>query len=293
MDTAVVMAGGRGTRLRPITARIPKAMVPIDHRPIMEFVVAALRASGFSRVLAILQLMPGTIVRHFGGGEEFGIAIDYLLQKGEVDTAGSVRQALWLVKEDDFAVASSDILFHADLRAGAEMHLDRRGLATLALTRAADPAGLGTVERDPGGRVLDFREKPRGTTGPGALVNAGLYFLNRRAFDRVEPERSVDFGRDLFPALVRAREPVFGWDLPGYWRDVGTPESLQAARRDARDLPAFRDLASRDLATGGPSGGESDRARIWVPADPPASPAEAPGPQWIEMSALAWLEREG
>jgi mannose-1-phosphate guanylyltransferase/phosphomannomutase len=323
MRTAVVMAGGRGTRLRPLTDRLPKPMVLLDdHRPLMEFVVAALRASGIRRILAVLQFMPRAIVDHFGSGSRFGIAIDYLLQEGELGTAGSVRQALALFDDEDFLVASSDILFHGDLMPGMDFHYQKGGVATLALTRVEDPSGLGAVRPGSDGRILEFREKPGPGEMEGAAVNSGIYFLNRRALQFLPGQRRLDFGRDLFPHLLAEGAGVYGWCLPGYWRDAGTWSSLEAARRDLQEVPALRRMVTRWPAVRSGDGG-----RIWIPQQDPAEEwlmmdtttiGQAAGAIWKHLSeeegktstlariqkldgmkkeealaALGWLAREG
>ena len=259
MKTAVVLAGGRGTRLWPLTERIPKPMIPIDERPIMEFVVGALRSSGIRRLLVVLQYNPGPIVEHFASGERFGLAIDYILQDGDVGTAGGVRQALEFIGEEDFVVVSSDILFHGDLLAGQAFHHEKKSDLTIALSIVDDPSEFGTVVRNPDGRIRDFHEKPpREGQGP-VPVSTGVYFLRRHILDRVVPGAPMDFGRQLFPSLVLEGLQVYGWDLPGYWQDIGTFQRLSAARRDAREIPALRNLVTRWPAERSGEGG-----RIWI-----------------------------
>jgi len=273
MKTAAILAGGRGSRLRSLTGGIPKAMVPIDGRPIMEFVVGALRASGVQRILAILQFQPALIVDYFRDGAPFGVAMDYLLQEGDLDTAGSVRQALDLLEDDDFLVASSDILFHGDLLPGVEFHRARGSVATLALARVEDRSEFGAVIRGPDQRILQFLEKPRPGAAGGGMVSAGIYFLSRGALEWVTPGKPVDFGRDLFPALVREGAPIYGWDLPGYWRDVGTPPALESARREARELVGLKGMVTRWPAVRCGNGG-----RIWIRLNGPTG-------EWLVMNA--------
>lgn len=259
MNMAVVLAGGHGMRLWPLTQRLPKPMLPIDSRPILEFVVSALRASGVRRLLVVLQFHPGSIVRHFGNGERFGLAIDYLLQEGDLGTAGSVKQAARFVDQEDLLVASSDILFHGTLLEGEEFHQSKGSEATIALTEVEEASEFGTVRLDREGRVIEFREKPLRGTVPSKLVNAGLYFLSRRALAAIPDGVPFDFGHQLFPSLVQRGRPIHGWRLPGYWRDIGTPDALSAARRDVRELPVFKNLTTSWPAPRGEDGG-----RIWV-----------------------------
>jgi len=276
MNTAVVMAGGRGTRLWPLTVRLPKAMIPLDGRPILEFVVAALRTSGITRVLAVLQHWPSSVVEHFGDGSQFGVAMDYLLQEGDLGTAGSIRQAAEVFDDEEFVVASSDVVFHADLLPGVEFHRARRSAATLALARVVDPADLGVALVAADGRIAEFQEKPALGEFPSAAVNAGVYFLDRRALDLVPAGQPFDFGRDLFPAMARSGGAIYGWSLPGYWRDVGTLAALEAARRDVAAVPALRNLATRWPTAARKAGG-----RIWV--SHPASGKD----RWIAIDAGA------
>jgi mannose-1-phosphate guanylyltransferase / phosphomannomutase len=284
MNTAVVLAGGHGMRLWPLTQRLPKPMLAIDSRPILEFVVSGLRASGIRRLLVVLQFHPGSIVRHFGNGEKFGVGLDYLLQEGDLGTAGSVKQAARFLDQDDFLVSSSDILFHGDLAEGEEFHRASGGEATIALTEVDEassgapdgarrsgtgpsgfgpsefgPSEFGTVRVDPRGRITEFREKPLRGTVPSKLVNAGIYFLSRRALAVIPEGVPFDFGHQLFPSLVQRGRPIHGWRLPGYWRDIGTPEALSAARRDVRELPVFK-----NLITSWPAPRAGDGGRIWI-----------------------------
>src|SRR5262245_22334609 len=265
MKTAVVMAGGRGTRLWPLTRHLPKAMVPIDKRPILEFVVAGLRSAGVERIVAVLQYHPSAILSHFGDGSRFGVSMDYVLQEGELGTAGSVRQALELIDDEEVIVSSSDILFHGDLLPGRELHERRRSIATVVLSQVEDPSAFGEVVLGPDGPIREFREKPRRAPARRALVSTGLYFLHRRALADVPAGTACDFGLDLFPALVRRGRAVHGWELAGYWRDVGTPAALCAAREDVQEDPGLLSLMTRWPARRRGSGG-----RLFIHAGPSA-----------------------
>jgi NDP-sugar pyrophosphorylase family protein len=271
MKTAVVLAGGHGVRLWPLTERLPKPMISIDDRPIMEFVVSALRSSGYRKLLVILQYNPGPIVEHFGNGESFGVAIDYALQDGDLGTAGSVRQVLDLIDEEDFTVVSSDILFNGDLLQGEEFHRTTGAAATVVLSLVDDPSEFGSVRLGEDGRIIDFHEKPPSGSVATNIVNAGIYFLRRSVLDRVPKGRPFDFGRDLLPRLLRCREPVYGWKLPGYWRDIGTFKGLETARTDIRTNPLFKNLITRWPASRSGEGG-----RIWTHK-------KAPAREWLEM----------
>jgi NDP-sugar pyrophosphorylase family protein len=273
MKTAVVLAGGHGMRLWPLTERFPKPMVAIDDRPILEFVVGSLRASGVERLLVILQFNPAPIVQHFRDGRDFGISIDYLLQEGDLGTAGSVRQAAELLSDEQFLVVSSDILFHGDLLAAEEFHHSRESACTLALSRVEDPSEFGTVTVGSRGRIVGFQEKPRPGTAASRVVNAGIYFLRRSILDEVPRDGPFDFGRQLFPAPLRKGARLDGWTLPGYWRDIGTFQGLAAARRDVREIPEFKNMETR-----WPASSSGDGGRIWVLKKSPAW-------EWLEMDA--------
>jgi NDP-sugar pyrophosphorylase family protein len=289
MKTAVVLAGGHGVRLWPLTERLPKPMISIDDRPIMEFVVSALRSSGFRKLLVILQHNPGPIVEHFGGGERFGVTIDYALQDGDLGTAGSVRQVLGLVDGEDLTVVSSDILWSGDLLQCEEFHHATGASATVVLSQVDDPSEFGSVKLAKDGRIVEFHEKTHsgsldsrscamdssmngGAHGAGPyIVSAGIYFFRRSIFSQVPAEEPFDFGRDLLPRLLRCRESVYGWTLPGYWRDIGTFKGLEAARADIRANPLFKNLITRWPASRSGEGG-----RIWTHW-------KAPAREWLEM----------
>lgn len=277
MKTVVVLAGGRGMRLWPLTEKIPKPMVPIDDRPIMEFVVAALRSSGFGRLLVILQFNPGPIVEHFRDGSDFGIPVDYILQEGELGTAGSVRQALEFFDGEDFAVVSSDILFHGDLIGGAEFHQSRKSAVTIVLSSAEDPSEFGVVSRGSDGRILEFQEKPPAGHQGTCAVNAGIYFLNRRVVEGIPQDRPVDFGREVFPRLLSEGARIYGWDLPGYWRDIGTFDGLKAARRDVRMISTLKAVTTR-----WPSPRSGEGGRIWIRK-------RASAREWVETDTASLI----
>ena len=218
---AVIMAGGRGARLRPLTLGLPKPMLPVLGRPLMEHTIALLKGHGITQICVTLCDRPQRAMDYFGDGAGLGVSLTYFIEEEPLGTAGSVKNcARWLGGED-FLVVSGDCLCDLDLRRLASFHRERGAAATLALCRGVSPLEFGLVTTRPDGRVERFVEKPAWGQVVTDLVNTGIYLLSPSVLEEIPEGKPWDFGRDLFPTLVRAGAPVFGCLLEGYWRDVG------------------------------------------------------------------------
>ncbi|HEY2429509.1 MAG TPA: sugar phosphate nucleotidyltransferase, partial [Acidimicrobiales bacterium] len=231
---AVIMAGGEGTRLRPLTSTIPKPMMPLANKPMMEHIVALLRQHGFTDIVVTLAFLPQAIRTYFGDGSEFGVRIRYATEEMPLGTAGSVRNAREEL-DDRFLVISGDVLTDIDLTALVEYHEQAKAFATIGLKRVEDPVEFGIVITREDGTVERFLEKPTWGQVFSDTINTGIYVLEPGIFDYIAEGKPVDFSSDVFPALLDAGHPVMGKVLDGYWEDVGTLEAYSRAHQDVLD----------------------------------------------------------
>lgn len=231
---AVILAGGLGMRLRPVTGEHPKPMVPLLGRPVMEHIMELLRSAGYTQICAALHYRAGEIMAHFGDGRKFGVELEYRIETENLGTAGSVKNCRDFYKDEDFLVISGDAACDYDLGLLMEAHRAHGAAATLALSAEKTPLRYGLAVTDSAGRIRSFIEKPDWPQVVTDLVNTGIYVLSPRAMARV-PEGPFDFGRDLFPLLLREGEPLHGQVMEGYWRDIGTPQDYYRCCADALD----------------------------------------------------------
>ncbi|AHY46726.1 Nucleotidyl transferase [Rubrobacter radiotolerans] len=236
---AVIMAGGQGTRLRPLTNERPKPMIPIANVPCMEHIVNLLARHGFEEIVATLQFMPEEITDHFGDGSEWGVNIRYSVEDSPAGTAGSVKLAereLDLAEDERFLVISGDALTDADLGALVEFHERRGSVATMVLKSVANPLDFGIVITDEDGRIQRFLEKPAWGQVFSDTVNTGIYLLDRSVLREIPSPAAdsgeYDFSKDLFPKLLSGGAPIFGYVTEDYWEDIGTLEQYASAQRD-------------------------------------------------------------
>jgi mannose-1-phosphate guanylyltransferase/phosphomannomutase len=215
------MAGGEGSRLRPLTSRQPKPLVPVAGRPIMEHILLHLRRHQMRDVVATVQYMGASIRNYFGDGSEQGVALTYSVEDSPLGTAGSVMLARAQLTEP-FVVISGDSLTDIDLVAAVRFHRERRAIATIVLKPVPNPLEYGVVVVDEGGAVQRFIEKPSWGEVISDLANTGIYILDPAVFDFFRPGEPTDWSGDVFPKLLKQGEPVFGWVASGYWEDVGS-----------------------------------------------------------------------
>ncbi|HKY14292.1 MAG TPA: sugar phosphate nucleotidyltransferase [Microthrixaceae bacterium] len=231
---AVIMAGGEGTRLRPLTSNSPKPMMPLANRPMMEHVIDLLKTHGFEEIVVTVAFMANTIRNYFGDGSEFGVRMVYASEETPLGTAGSVRNAMAELK-DTFLVISGDVLTDVDLSAVVEMHRTRGAMATIGLVSVENPLEFGIVITRDDGSIERFLEKPSWGEVFTDTINTGIYVLEPEIFDWIEPDTSVDFSSDVFPRLLEAGKPIYGAVAKGYWEDVGTLDAYVRAHRDMLD----------------------------------------------------------
>ncbi len=228
---AVVMAGGEGSRLRPLTSSMPKPLVPVAGRPIMEHILLHLRRHQLRDVVATVQYMGASIRNYFGDGSEQGVALTYSVEDSPLGTAGSVMLARQQLNEP-FVVISGDSLTDIDLGAAARFHRERKAIATIVLKPVPNPLEYGVVVVDEGGAVQRFIEKPSWGEVISDLANTGIYILDPAVFDFFRPGEVTDWSGDVFPKLLKEGEHVFGWIADGYWEDVGSHTAYMKANFD-------------------------------------------------------------
>ncbi len=242
---AVIMAGGEGTRLRPLTSNAPKPMLPLANRPMMEHIITLLKKHGFDEIIVTVAFLANNIKTYFGDGAEFGVTIRYADEPVPLGTAGSVGNARDLLDET-FMVISGDVLTDIDLGQVLAFHKAKKAVATIGLTPVDNPLEFGIVITKEDGSIERFLEKPTWGQVFSDTINTGIYVLEPKIFDFIPEGRSVDFSSEVFPALLAAGEPLFGAIVEGYWEDVGTLEAYLSAHQDvldqkvAVDIPGFR-----------------------------------------------------
>ncbi|GAA3191935.1 mannose-1-phosphate guanyltransferase [Actinocorallia longicatena] len=229
---AVVMAGGEGTRLRPMTANQPKPLLPVINRPIMEHVLRLLKRHGFTETVVTVQFLAALIRNYFGDGEELGMALQYATEEVPLGTAGSVKNAEDALKDDRFLVISGDALTDIDLTEMVRFHKENGALVTIGLKRVPNPLEFGIIICDEEGRIQRFLEKPTWGQVFSDTVNTGIYVMEPEVLERVAAGESVDWSSDVFPELLAEGAPLFGYVADCYWEDVGTHESYLKAQAD-------------------------------------------------------------
>jgi mannose-1-phosphate guanylyltransferase len=226
---ALILAGGEGTRLRPLTWTVPKPVVPLANRPFITYMIDWLERHGFDEIVMSCGFLADGVRKVLGTGKVNGVTIRYVDEPEPLGTAGAVKLAQPVLGER-FAVLNGDVLTDLDLSRLHDFHEARGAFATLGLFPVEDPSSYGVVVTDAEGRVEDFLEKPAPGTAPTNHVNAGMYILEHGVLDRIESGRAVSFEREVFPALVGAG--LYALPLEGYWMDIGTPERYLQATRD-------------------------------------------------------------
>ncbi|MFN8216425.1 MAG: NDP-sugar synthase [Solirubrobacterales bacterium] len=240
----MILAAGLGTRLRPITYRMPKPMVPVLNRPVMEHIVRLLAGQGFSEAIANLHWFPDLIRDHFGDGSRFGLELSYSYEEHLLGTSGGVRKVADFLG-DSFLIISGDALTDIDLAAMREVHESHAGIATLATKRVQDTSQFGVAITGSDGRIQGFQEKPDPAEALSDLANCGIYMFRSEVFDffpgpgaskaagNGDPEGFADWAMDVFPRLLEADVPFYSHEIEAYWNDIGNLDELRESTVDA------------------------------------------------------------
>ncbi|HET6510996.1 MAG TPA: sugar phosphate nucleotidyltransferase [Candidatus Kapabacteria bacterium] len=230
---AIIMAGGFGTRLRPLTMTLPKPMVPMMNRPMMEHIVRLLVKHGFTDITSLLYFHPDAITSHFLEGDGFGIKMSYIKAEADFGTAGSVRNATEQMGiKERIIIISGDVLTDFDLTEAIRFHEKKKAKATIVLTHVKNPLQFGVVMTDEQGNITRFLEKPSWGEVFSDTINTGIYILEPEAFEQIPYKREFDFSKDLFPALLAQPGALAGYIADGYWRDIGNLQEYHEAHMD-------------------------------------------------------------
>jgi mannose-1-phosphate guanylyltransferase len=221
---AVILVGGPGTRLRPLTNDCPKPIVPVLNRPFLEHTLAHLRQFDIEEVILAMSYLPDAIREYFGDGERCGMRLTYCLEKEPLGTAGAVKNAAAYLDGTFVVLNGDDVFIEMNLNKALAFHNDKKAKATIFLTRVKNPSAFGVVETDIKQRVQRFIEKPPPGTTTTDYINAGGYILDLEVLERIPSARHYMFEKGLFPGLLDEGEPVYGYPYQGYWLDMGTPE---------------------------------------------------------------------
>jgi NDP-sugar pyrophosphorylase family protein len=245
---AILLAGGKGTRLRPLTIHTPKPIVPIFNRPFLHYQIDLLKqVPEIDEVILSLNYQPRRIEEIFGDGSNSGIKIRYVVEPAPLGTAGAIKYAGDKLTES-VVVFNGDVLTQIDLAAVIRLHRERKARATIVLTPVDNPSAYGLVETDPEGNIRRFLEKPKPEEITTNHINAGIYVLEPDTFDRIPSDVPWSIERSYFPSLVERDETFVAYIYNGYWIDIGTPEKYVQVHRDIMDgrylAPPFLNLAA-------------------------------------------------
>ena len=253
---AVIMAGGFGTRIQPLTCNMPKPMIPLMNRPIMLHIVELLKKHHITDLVMLLYHQPMAIKNFFRDGADFGVKITYVTPLEDMGTAGAVKYAEKYLNQR-FLIISGDLLTDFNLKKIIDFHEDNKALATITLTSVKDPLQFGVVVTDKSRRITQFLEKPGWGEVISDTINTGIYVLEPEVLQYIPEKENFDFSQDLFPLLLEKQEPLFGYPMKGYWRDIGNTDSYREAHHDIFrgrinvkiDEPKL-DLVGKDLRVG-------------------------------------------
>lgn len=227
---AVVMAGGEGTRLRPLTANRPKPLVPVLNKPIAQHIIEHLKRAGITDIVVTLYYLAEEIQNYFGDGSDLGVNILYSIEDTPLGTAGSVRKAANFLKDDTFIIVSGDALTDIDLSKALAYHREKNAEATLVLQRVENPLEFGVVITDDDGNIRRFLEKPSWGEVFSDTVNTGMYIIEPSVLDLMEENRNYDWSQDIFPRMLAESKPLFGYIMEEYWTDVGSLQQYRQAQ---------------------------------------------------------------
>ena len=246
---AVILAGGEGKRLRPLTSRLPKPMIPLVNRPFLQHMIEYLAQHGVTDVLLAVGYLPDPIRDYFGDGAGLGVNLVYSVEDKPLGTAGAVK-LLEPLLTGTCIVFNGDIVTDLDLSEHLRLHRQRRAQASLFLVPVDDPSRFGVVEQDASGRVLFFTEKPPREEARANTINGGCYILEPEVLAHVPPDEYHMFEHGLFPKLLQIGAPMYAYAPPAYWNDVGTPASYLQVHRDLLTGAAAMSAAERLPASG-------------------------------------------
>lgn len=246
---AVIMAGGKGTRLRPLTLNTPKPMVPLLNRPCMTYIIELLKRYDIHQIAVTVQYMPDVIRNYYGDGSEFGVKLTYFEEDAPLGTAGSIKNAESFLDES-FIVISGDALTDFNLRQAIDYHRQKKAIATMVLAQVDNPLEYGVVMTAPDGRVTRFLEKPSWSEVFSDTVNTGIYIFEPSILNRIPAGKTYDFSLDVFPELLAQQEPLYGYAAQGYWSDIGNLFQYRQSQFDMLDRKVHVDIKATEPMPG-------------------------------------------
>ena len=246
---SVIMAGGEGTRLRPLTCNIPKPMVPIVNKPVMEHIIELLRKHNLTDIAVTLQYLPNIIKNYFNDGREYDVNLRYYVEDKPMGTAGSVKNAEDFL-DDTFIVISGDALTDIDLKKAIDFHFSKKSMATLVLKKVEIPLEYGVVVTDESGRITRFLEKPSWGEVFSDTVNTGIYILSPEVLKYYNKDEIFDFSKDLFPLLLRQDKPMYGYVSEDYWCDIGDLNAYSQAHKDVLEKRVKVSIPGKEIKDG-------------------------------------------
>lgn len=228
---ALFLAGGMGTRLRPLTDKLPKPMVPIMNKPLLERTMLNLIKCGITEVVISTCYQPEYIKEYFGDGSKLNLKIEYIVEEHPMGTGGAIKMAQAFLNET-FIVYNSDILSDIDLNKMIEYHKASKSAATIAVTQVQDPSMYGVIEYDSDGYAVSFKEKPKQGETFSKSINAGIYIFEPSIFQEIVSDRAVSIEREIFPQMLREDKKIGIYQSGSYWIDIGTIEKYKQTHID-------------------------------------------------------------
>jgi len=228
---ALILAGGKATRLEPLTINTPKALIPVLNVPFLEYVIRNLAGHGIEEMVLAMGHLSRPIEDHLGDGSKFGIRLHYSIEDSPLGSAGAAKNAEKYL-EGTFLVLNGDIFTDMDFTAMIELHREKKAKATIAVTPVDDPSRYGLVDTDEQGRVTRFLEKPKPEEITTNMINAGAWLIEPDVLSRIPARTQFSFERNVFPQLLDQGEPVYAYAISGYWIDMGTPETYLQLHHD-------------------------------------------------------------
>jgi len=228
---AVILVGGLGTRLRPLSINTPKAMMPVVNIPFLEYIIRRLSRHNVRHIVLAISHLPQPIMDSLGDGSRFGVRIDYTVEEKALGTAGAVKNAEKYL-DGPFLALNGDIFTDLDITEMIALHKQRRAMITIALTPVEDPSSYGLIETDDSGRIKRFLEKPKPEEITTNMINAGTYILEPEVLRHIPPDTNFSFERDVFPPLLQKGKPIYAFPSECYWMDIGTPQKYHQLNRD-------------------------------------------------------------
>jgi len=228
---ALILAGGLGTRLRPLTLTAPKPILPLVNKPLLLYQIELFKKYGIKKIILSISYLPKQIFRCFGDGKKYGVKINYAIEKQRLGTGGGVKNSEKFIKEKIF-ISNGDIIANIDLKKMNAFHQKQGSDVTIALFRVPDPSAYGLVKTGKNGRILDFLEKPKSSKSTTNTINAGFYLFEPEILQFIPSKINYSLERGLFPKLLKKGKRLFGYVHSGYWQDLGTPAKYLSVSAD-------------------------------------------------------------